>query len=282
MSRNQIFLIVAAAVLVAVLFSLPKVIIDKEKKSELVKPAGEDAAQHSADDGHDHGPGETTAHAAASPEQLQELALLREQYNREQGQAKVKVAFSLGEKYKAIGRFDSAGYFYEQVAQAQPTEKNYQLAADQYYEAFSFAATQERMTELGDKTKTLYEQVLAKNPNNLDAKTNLAMTYIAGPAPMKGVGLLREVLETDPRNEKAIYNMGILSIQSGQYDKAVERFRDLVAVNPNHVNGNFYLGVALAETGKKQEAVQVFNKVKTLDQDPALMASVDEYLQRLK
>jgi Flp pilus assembly protein TadD len=125
--------------------------------------------------------------------------------------------------------------------------------------------------------------VLKNNPGNLDAKTNLAMTYIAlGEAPMQGVTLLREVIATDPNNEKALFNLGILSIQSGQHDKAVERFRHLTQVNPKHVQGNFYLAVSLAATGKKEEAWQVFQKARQLDVDPGFQASVDNELAKLK
>jgi tetratricopeptide (TPR) repeat protein len=78
-----------------------------------------------------------------------------------------------------------------------------------------------------------------------------------------------------------LFNLGILSVQSRQYDKAVERFQELVEVNPEHVEGTFYLAVSLAETGKKEEAIRNFNKVKKMSSDPALTASVDEYLAKM-
>jgi cytochrome c-type biogenesis protein CcmH/NrfG len=94
--------------------------------------------------------------------------------------------------------------------------------------------------------------------------------------------MLREVIATDPDNEKALFNLGILSVQTKQYDKALGHFENLVKVNPNHVEGNFYLAVSLAETGQNERAKTLFNKVKTMKDDPALAASVDEYLARLK
>ena len=74
---------------------------------------------------------------------------------------------------------------------------------------------------LGGEDPGAVRKVLNKNPDNLDAKTNLGMAYMATENPVKGVTLFREVLAADPRNEKALYNLGMLSIQSGQYDKAV-------------------------------------------------------------
>ncbi|MBC3540464.1 tetratricopeptide repeat protein [Rufibacter sp. H-1] len=269
---------------------LPKVIINKDKKGEFAaNGANANAAQSTHDPNHegheDHAQEAATptdAHVVATPAQLKEIADLRNKFSRESNaQAKGKLADELAQKYAAVAKHDSAGYFYEQVAQARPGEKSFQKAADQYFQAFTFAATQERSQELGSKAQGLYEQVLKNNPTNLDAKTNLAMTYISSSTPMRGITLLREVISADPKNEKALFNLGVLSIQSNQYDKAVERFQELLVVNPNHVEGTFYMGVALAETGKKAEAQKSFLKVKQISKDPEVQASVDSYLQRL-
>ncbi|GAA4311531.1 tetratricopeptide repeat protein [Nibribacter koreensis] len=295
MSKGRLALILSAVVLVVVLALLPKVIINKDKKGTFAADGtAAPVAQQDHDPNHegheDHAeeapaamPGNPQeAHAAATPAQLKELAELRTKYNGESNNlAKAQLATQLGEKFAKISKYDSAGYFYEQAALARPGEKSYQKAADQYFEAFSFAATQERSQALGLKARELYEKVLKNNPSNLDAKTNTAMTYIASDNPMKGVTLLREVIATDPKNEKALFNLGVLSMQSNQYDKAVERFRELTMVNPSHIDGNFYLGVSLAETKQKAEAQKAFARVKELSKDPEVLASVDSYLQKM-
>jgi tetratricopeptide (TPR) repeat protein len=294
MSKGRVALIISAVLLVVVLALLPKVIINKDKKGTFAADGtAAPVAQADHDPNHegheDHAeapaakPGNPKeAHAAATPAQLKELAELRAKFNRESNsQAKGQLATQLGEKFANISKYDSAGYFYEQAALVRPGEKSYQKAADQYFEAFSFAATQERSQAMGQKARELYEKVLKNNPSNLDAKTNTAMTYIASDNPMKGVTLLREVIATDPKNEKALFNLGVLSMQSNQYDKAVERFRELTLVNPNHIDGNFYLGVSLAETKQKAEAQKAFAKVKQLSKDPEVLASVDSYLQKM-
>lgn len=277
------------------MFFLPRIIINKNKQGALSEPAGAardkgatPAGEEAKSDGHLHAPGEShddaeVAHSEATPEQLGELWLLRKQYTLEKNDGnRLKLARQLGEKYAAISKFDSAGYFYEQAATVRPGETAYRKAADQYFEAFSFAATEERSKQLGEKARSLYQKVLENNPTNLDAKTNIAMTYIASEAPMQGITLLREVIATDPNNEKALFNLGLLSIQSNQYDKAVERFQHLVSVDPKHVQGTFYLAVSLAATGKKAEAETTFKKAKTLSDDPGFLASVDTELSKLK
>ncbi|HLK96805.1 MAG TPA: tetratricopeptide repeat protein, partial [Hymenobacter sp.] len=218
-----------------------------------------------------------------APAQRREIDALVAKYSAEKNPiAKLRVASDLASKYRAIEKFDSAGYYLEQLAQARPGEQAWKRAADAYFEAFSFAATQERQQQLGAKCQELYGKVLKNNPENLEAKTNLGMAFMAGDNPVQGVVLLREVLVADPRNEQAMYNLGLLSMQSSQYDKAVERFRELTKVNPENVNGQFYLGVALAQTGAKADARKAFEKAKSLSTDPGLTASVDEQLQKLQ
>ncbi|WP_245319131.1 tetratricopeptide repeat protein [Hymenobacter elongatus] len=282
----------AALALVAGLFLLPKGIVKpKEGKKELSQEAARTAnrdngaaapSTSSVDGAAPNGATPEQPHMTVAPEQRREIGTLLAKYMAERDpNAKLRLATDLAVKYKAVEKFDSAGYYYEQVAQARPGEQAWQRAADAYYEAFSFATTEERAKQLGVKTREMYERVLKNNPENLDAKTNLGMAYMAGDNPVQGVTLLREVLAADPKNEKAIYNLGILSLRSNQNDKAVERFRELTVVNPDNANGQFYLGVSLALTGAKEDARKAFTKAKSLSTDAGFTASVDEQLQKL-
>ncbi|MDB5233378.1 MAG: hypothetical protein JWR44_371 [Hymenobacter sp.] len=313
-ATHQLVVLAAALALVGGLYVLPKgVMKPKESRSELSKDAAKTANRdgggpatngskteassgpvpatatdnggaHSDDDGHNHG-SETAAapHTTATPAQRKELARLLAEYQTAPNAAvRATVATTLARRYENVERFDSAGYYLEQVALAKPSAQAWQHAADAYFQAFSFAATDERVKLLGGKSRELYAKVLKEQPGNLDAKTNLGMAYMASDNPVQGVTLLREVLEADPRNEKALYNMGILAVQSNQFDKAVKRFQDLVKVNPKNVNGQFYLGVTLARTGAKEEAKAAFLAAKALSNDPALAASVEEEIAKLK
>jgi tetratricopeptide (TPR) repeat protein len=310
-AAHQLVVFAIALALVGGLFVLPKGIVKpKEGKAELNSDAARTAnrdgggpatngskaeassgpvsasatenGEHREGDGHDHRAEAAAPHTKATAEQRQELSGLLKQYATAKGAARNQAAISLARGYEAVQRFDSAGYFLEQVAEAEPNAKSWQRAADAYFQAFSFAASQERVKTLGTKVRELYAKVLKEEPGNLDAKTNLGMAYMASDNPVQGVMLLREVLAADPRNEKALYNMGILAVQSNQYDKAVQRFKDLVKVNPKSVNGQFYLGVTLARTGAKEEARAAFLAAKSLSADPALAASVAEELAKLK
>src|SRR4051812_5466831 len=117
-----------------------------------------------------------------------------------------------------------SAHYYENSAELNPTEKSWINAAFRYYDASHLASDSVVRKQFTDKAVMAYQNVLKINPDNLDAKTDLALCYAEGPAPMQGIMLLREVVAKNPNHEMAQYNLGILSVKSGQYDKAVIRF----------------------------------------------------------
>jgi tetratricopeptide (TPR) repeat protein len=300
---HQVVLLVGALALAGGLYALPKGIVKpKEGKAELSQDAARTANRDGggtatngskADASSGPRPAETATvgpaeassaaapHTQANATQRHELNDLLAQYKATPEASRPAVATKLAASYTVVQRFDSAGYYLATVAQAKPSEKAWQQAADAYFQAYSFASSEERKKMLGMRARALYDNVLTANPNNLDAKTNLGMAYMSSDNPVKGISLMREVLEQDPKNEKVLYNLGVLAIQSNQLDKAAERFAQLIKVNPNNVEGQFYLGVTLARTNRAAEARVAFQKAKSLSKDPALAASVDEELAKL-
>jgi len=303
---HQVLLVVGAFALAGGLYALPKGIVKpKESKAEL----NQDAARTANRDGGGMAtngskteassgprPAETATVGPANPEAggaaaphtqadgplRRELNTLLAQYKAAPAATRSAVATKLATSYTAAQRFDSAGYYLATIAQAKPSEKTWQAAADSYFQAYTFASAAERKKMLGEETRELYDKVLAANPKNLDAKTNLGRAYMSSDNPVKGITLIREVLEQDPKNERALYYLGELAIQSNQFDRAAERFAQLVKVNPNNVEGQFYLGVTLARTNRVAEAKMAFQKAKSLSQDPALAAAVAEELAKLQ
>lgn len=301
-SFHQVLVVTGALALAGGLYVLPKGIVKpKQSKTELNQSAARSATRdgaevgegEKADDssgprpattGHVGGAAPTAAapHTQATAEQRHGLDDLLAQYQAAPAAGRPELAMNLAARYAAVQRFDSAGYYLTTVAEAKPSEKAWQRAADAYYQAYSFATTPERRELLGKEARALYDKVLADNPSNLDAKTNLGMAYMSSENPVKGITLLREVLEADPRNQKVLYNLGILAIQSGQFDKAAERLSQLVQINPNSVEGQFYLGVSLARLRRAAPAQAAFDKAKSLSNDPALAASIQEELAKLQ
>lgn len=268
MLRTRIILIVVSAVIIVALFSLPKVVVENENQ---LTTAPTDSAK------------KVDPHTAAPEGLLKRIAELRVQHaNASENQKKAIFADSLASLYSKTSKFDSAGWYAEEAAKFFNNEESWSKAGDNYYQAYTFALDDGKRNQVAEKTRELFTKVLELNPANLEAKTKMAMTYLSSSNPMQGILMLRDVLKADPKNELAMFNLGMLSIQSGQYDKAIERLTELVELNPGHIQGQLLLGIAYKETGDKKKARQQFEKVKEMDKDPAVQATVDSYLKDLK
>ena len=268
MLKTRIILIVVSALLIIGLFLLPKVVVENDPQLNTTPD--------SVSTGKD-------PHGSAPAEVQRAIAeLRRELANSTSPEKNAIFADSLASLYRKAGKFDSAAWFADKAATFFNTKASWLKAGDNYYEAYTFAIDQGKQLDLATKTREYYTKVLTDDPHNLDVKSKLAMTYLSSPNPMQGITLLREVLQEDPKNESALFNLGMLSIQSGQYDRAIERLKELTAINPGHVQGQLLLGIAYSNTGDKELARAQFEKVKQLDKDPAVQATVDSYLKDLK
>ncbi|HNP17266.1 MAG TPA: tetratricopeptide repeat protein [Fulvivirga sp.] len=272
MLKNRIILLVSAIVLVAIIFSLPRVVVDNDPKKMDESEAGRN---------HDEVP---DAHLETlDPSGVEKANTLKENLRgAENVEKSIIFADSLAKLYLSVNKYDSAAKFIEIIAEKVPSETNWFRAGSAYYDAYGFAMDDAKQEELGKKARFYFEKVLEQSPKNLDAKNKLAMTYLTTSNPMQGIMMLREILESDPNNEQAMFNLGMLSMQSGQYDKAVERFKKLTELYPNNTQAQFFLGVSYKETGNKEKAKEQFELVKTLDSDPSVQATADSYLKEIE
>lgn len=280
MLKSRIILILSSILLVVLIFSLPKVVVDNnpdEMETSRASPsATEDAGAMP--------PSSADIHTNQVPEDAQDnIRNLREKYSTSENIEKsVIFADSLAELYLSVSKYDSAAKFLDIVAEHRPGIKSWLRAGDAWYEGFTYAMEPEKRDAMALKAQEYFSKILEQDADRLDVKNKLAMTHLSSSNPMKAIMMLREILEQDPANEKALFNMGALSMQSGQYDKAVERFSNLVEHYPENTQARYFLAVSLLETGNKERAREEFEKVKQLDSDPELQATVDGYLEEIK
>lgn len=290
--KSQLLALLAAIVLVGILFSLPKVVVDTGEEKEAAVAQQKAAAATAADDheGHDHAEGEHDhagheegMHLAELPAEKRQMAdRLREKISESENKENIAIfADSLASLYAQSLKYDSAAYYAEEALARHPSLPRMYSAGLYNFEAFNYAVDAQRQQAFSKKAEKHLLKVLEQDPDGLEPKNKLAMLYVASENPMKGIMMLREVLEKDPDNPEALMNMGLLSVRSNQYDKAAERFEQLTRVQPANVQAQFYLAISYLETGRKELARERFLKVKELDQDPEVVATVDQYLENL-
>lgn len=269
MLKTRLILIAITAVVVLLIFLLPKVVVETE--NEL----SSDTAQATQP--------VTAAHGEISQSLRQNITETRRKFASEGQNEKSSIfADSLRSLYTKAEQFDSAAWYAEKSAAFLKNTESYLKAGNSYYDAYMYAVDQQKQRQMAEKAREFLGKVLEADPKNSEAKVKVAMTYMSSGGPMQGVRMLREVVADDPKNELALFNLGMLSVQSRQHEKAVEWFTKLVEVNPKHIQGQLFLGLALANSGHKKEAREQLEKVKQMDKDPQVQATVDSYLKELK
>ncbi len=186
------------------------------------------------------------------------------------------------EAFREGNRLDSAGFYAEQYAILHPNVTNWGRAAQLFFEAQTYALSPQKGQAMGAKAREYFEKIVSQEPNNLLIKSNLAMTYVDTPTPMKGITLLREVIEQDPTFVPALFDLGVLSIKSNQFGKAQERFAQILKLEPNNYKAELNLGFCLAQLEKNSEAVNHLQRVSKLSKDPEEIKAAKDLLAEMQ
>lgn len=273
MKRSQIVFVLAGLLLTYLLYRLPMVVVDNEEQPLAEGEGGLGSDFTREGDSHN---------SSLDERDLQMIEnLMAEMDGEPDNENFVIFADSIAKVYENGGKIDSAAYYYSLIAEKVPEVENWEKAGNAYYEAFGFSMDDTKTRAMAERTRQYLGKVLEKQPERLDLKTKIAMTYVSSSNPMQGITMLREILEEDPDNEEALFNMGILSMQSGQYKRAVERFEKLVANHPDNIQGQFYLGVSLFESNQKTRAREQLQSLKEKTDDPQILSGIENYLDRL-
>lgn len=277
MKKQAALLGVVGIALTAFLYTRPKFVVKDEAKKTTESPASsEDTAVADTK-------GETHTMAQLTKEQRSQLTVFQEELQQAKGEKVSEVRRSIGQVYLQAMAFDSAAYFFEQIAVTSNKVGDWELAGDTYFQAFGLALRSENIASLAKKVQLCYGKVLALKPTALQAKTNLAMTYVVSDSPMQAITTLRQVLEIEPNFEPALMNLGVLSMQSNQFDKAADRFRAVLRVNPNNHNAQVGLAYSLIELKEKAQAKVLLEELLAhKDLEKTLRDEVLNTLQSLK
>ena len=230
MIKTRIIILVAILAAAAILYMLPSSVVDNSKNNLTEESSGRTSAPAVPEVTEQN----STVHQMHIPDSLVSyFSELRHQFENS-GNQKKKIIFadSLAKGFRNVNFYDSAAVYSAYIAEQIPSVENNRQAGDDYYQAFNLAVDNASKQHYGTIAREYYQKLLEQNPEDLDLKVKIGVTYVTTSSPMQGIQMIRQVLDKDPNNKLAIYNLGILSISSGQYDRAIERFDKLVSMDP--------------------------------------------------
>lgn len=151
-----------------------------------------------------------------------------------------------------------AGHYAERVAELEGTAPSWSMAGTTFALALhkDEVNSKERMFA-ADQARNAFENAITLDPQNVNHRINLALTYVQAPLedqPMKGVQMLLELNRKYPEDAGVLYQLGRLAIQTGQYERAIERLERVLELNPNRKNAHCLLAEAYASTQQPEKA----------------------------
>lgn len=175
-----------------------------------------------------------------------------------------------------------AAYYAEKKATSFPSEKNWEETAGRYFKAVRFS-NETLKPELFKKATKSFENVLTVNPNNIDAKIDLAKCYVEGsPQPMKGIGLLREVEKTDSNSVKLQLAFAEFSVKSGQIEKAITRYKKVLSIDPKAIDSYLHLADIYRQQGDVHKVIENLEQYASKTDNLEAKTEVEGYIDQLK
>jgi Flp pilus assembly protein TadD len=99
-----------------------------------------------------------------------------------------------------------------------------------------------------------YQQILAEDPNNLDALSNLGVVYVRSGNLRSAESTLEKAVAIAPDNDFLLTTLGIVQYRQSKFDEAIVQLTKAIAINPKSATAHNYLGIAASQKGRQQEA----------------------------
>jgi Flp pilus assembly protein TadD len=99
-----------------------------------------------------------------------------------------------------------------------------------------------------------YQTVLAKDPRNLDALSNLGVVYFRTGKIRSAESMLKKALSIAPNDDFVLTTLGIVHYRQSRFDEALKELRKAIEINPNSATAHNYLGITASQKGRQQEA----------------------------
>jgi tetratricopeptide (TPR) repeat protein len=99
-----------------------------------------------------------------------------------------------------------------------------------------------------------YQQILATDPSNLGALSNLGVVYFRTGNIRAAESTLKKALTIAPNDDFVLTTLGILHYQQSRFDDALVELKRAIDINPNSATAHNYLGITASQKGRQQEA----------------------------
>ena len=111
-----------------------------------------------------------------------------------------------------------------------------------------------------------YQTILAEDPKNLDALSNLGVVYFRTGKIRSAESTLKKALAIAPNDDFVLTTLGIVHYRQSRFDDALKELRKAIEINPNSAIAHNYLGITASQKGRQQEAEK--EMLQAISKDP--------------
>jgi tetratricopeptide (TPR) repeat protein len=196
--------------------------------------------------------------------------------------AKIAALEDLGALWQSYKHPSIAAHYYAQAGKLENSEKKLTFAAHLFFEELKHEQNPNKKQWLANGAIECFTQALTINPDNDEARLDLASIYIDGTGEvMKGVTELRTLTARDSTHLAANTILGRMAIESGQYDKAIARGEIILRHHKNNWQACILMAEAYKRSGQIDKAKEMLMKAKSMNADPEFQKDVTEYMNTL-
>ncbi len=145
-----------------------------------------------------------------------------------------------------------------------PVEKPNLTVPDKYASLVTRAKVLFEQGRLDDAA-TAYNEILADDPNNLYALSNLGVVNYKSGKLVQSEKVLTKAVAIAPKDFFVNCTLGIVYYRQGKFEKAIEALTHAITIDPSSATAHNYLGIAASQKGWFEAAVKELEKATTLN-----------------
>jgi tetratricopeptide (TPR) repeat protein len=260
-NRQQYIIIVSAVLLVFAIY------LGCDRVPKNHKSKGDDSVSLPTADA-EIGAWIAEAKAKLSPEMSAKVSSIEQQIKISSSDtAKSNLMKQLSSVWYSQEKLIAAGYYANQIAAIDKTEKGWNIAGSTLFEAIRASDDTHIKQYCSENAVKAYEKAIAIAPQNVDYQIALALCYTEFPPqdnPMKGILQLRDLDTKFPNNAKVLFQLAKLAMRTNQYDKAVTRLEQILKTNPNNPDAICLISDAYRGQGNEAKAKVFTDKCQNL------------------
>lgn len=135
-------------------------------------------------------------------------------------------------------------------------------------------ALREQQSGRTREAKAIYKQILAKQPNHIEALNNLGVISVHEGNSQEALFYFKKILEYRKNYSKAYNNIGLIAMKDGNHQFAEEYLRKAISLEPDDTEPYVNLSALLRSQGRLQEAAKLLEiPIQKKAKDPDLLLS---------